>query len=236
VINASTNAVVASVPVGAQPFAWLLGVAVNPSGSLVYVTNASENTVAVIYAPTNTVIANVPVGSKPVGVAADPTGMRVLVGNEVGGTVSVIDAATNRVMATVPVGSNPDAFGAFVAGAPIAAPSCNDQIAPLLQQIDALQRQLAAANATIVDLTAENTRLRSQNAALQNQVASLQQQLAAANAAILDLNSQVTALKAQVASLEQHMAYYATLKPGQYQQLMHEIRKAYESAQRLLGR
>jgi chromosome segregation ATPase len=143
----------------------------------------------------------------------------------------VIDAATNTVMATVhvPVGSNPYAFGAFVAAAPIAAPSCNDQIAPLQQQIDALQRQ-------IVDLTAENARLSSQNVALQNQVASLQQQLAAANAAILDLNSQVTALKAQVASLEQQLAYYATLKPGQYQQLMHELRRAYETAQRLLRR
>jgi YVTN family beta-propeller protein len=65
VIDAATNAVVATVPVGNGPF----GVAVNPAGTRVYVANLFEGppgTVSVIDAATNAVVATVTVGDLPV--------------------------------------------------------------------------------------------------------------------------------------------------------------------------
>ena len=208
VINTATNAVVATVPIGTELLSMPDGIAVSPSGTLVYVTNSFEDTVAVIFAQTNTVVTNVPlpVGSSPLGIATDPTGARIFVGNHDTGTVSVIDAATNAVVASVPVGIRPDVFGAFVGGAPSTAASCDDQIAPLLAQIDSLQRSLAAANDTISTLQQQ---LRTANATigdLTNQVAALTSRLAAANAALLDLNNQNDALKTQNTALQSQVA------------------------------
>jgi YVTN family beta-propeller protein len=60
VIATATNAVVATVPVGAAPF----GVAITPNGAFAYVTfnNINSNTVPVIATATNTVVATVAVG------------------------------------------------------------------------------------------------------------------------------------------------------------------------------
>jgi YVTN family beta-propeller protein len=49
-------------------------VAVNPTGTDVYVTNGS-GTVSVINPANDTVINTIAVGSHPVGVAVDPTGL-----------------------------------------------------------------------------------------------------------------------------------------------------------------
>jgi YVTN family beta-propeller protein len=62
VIDAATNTVSATIPVGDTPF----GVAVTPDGSKVYVANLNRNTVSVIDTATNTVIATIPVGIEPV--------------------------------------------------------------------------------------------------------------------------------------------------------------------------
>ncbi len=59
VINAATNAVIATIPVGADPN----GVAVDPVAGTVYVNNAQWNTVSVINAATRTVTAIIPVGT-----------------------------------------------------------------------------------------------------------------------------------------------------------------------------
>lgn len=59
VINLTTNAVVATIPVGFGPF----GVAVTPDGTQAYVTNQFSASVSVIDAATNTVIATVGVGT-----------------------------------------------------------------------------------------------------------------------------------------------------------------------------
>jgi len=85
------------------------GVAVNPSGTKVYVTNNnSPGTVSVIDTATNTVTATINNGGIfPYGVAVSPDGKKVYVGNNGGGTVSVIDSATNTVTATVNVRGTP---------------------------------------------------------------------------------------------------------------------------------
>jgi YVTN family beta-propeller protein len=119
IIDTATNTVTATVPVGLNPYA----VAINPTGTRVYVTNYGDDvvlgTVSVIDTATNTVTATVPVEKCPVGISADSTGTMVYVANAASHTVSVIDTATNSVVATVPVGRYPFAIGRFIASVPI---------------------------------------------------------------------------------------------------------------------
>jgi YVTN family beta-propeller protein len=112
VIDTAANTVVGSaIPVGVRPN----GIAVNPAGTRVYVTNFGSsaingNTVSVINIEndTNTVIGSaIPVGVRPLDVAVNPAGTRVYVTNNTENTVSVIDTATNTVVATITVGSGP---------------------------------------------------------------------------------------------------------------------------------
>jgi YVTN family beta-propeller protein len=62
VIDAVTNAVTATIPVGNRP----IGVSVTPDGSKVYVANAASDSVSVIDTATNAVTASIPVGNDPV--------------------------------------------------------------------------------------------------------------------------------------------------------------------------
>jgi YVTN family beta-propeller protein len=112
VIDTSTNAVTATVCVAPEPY----GIAVNPAGTKVYVTNSNDNTVSVIDTSTNKVTATVSVGSGPYGVAVNPAGTKVYVTNYGGHTVSVIDTSTNAVTATIEVGSHPTSMGMFIVG------------------------------------------------------------------------------------------------------------------------
>jgi YVTN family beta-propeller protein len=104
--------VVANITVGNSPG----GIAITPSGSQAYVTNAGagSNNVSVIdtdpTSPTfHLVVATIPVGNAPWGVAFTPDGTRAYVANSGGNTVSVIDTTTSppRVVNTVTVGSGP---------------------------------------------------------------------------------------------------------------------------------
>jgi YVTN family beta-propeller protein len=103
VIDTSTNAVVATVPVGGAPIA----VAITPNAAFAYVTNLSTDKVSVINTSTNTVVATVPVGDGPQGVAITPDGALAYVTNSGSNSVSVINTSTNTVVATVPVGNFP---------------------------------------------------------------------------------------------------------------------------------
>lgn len=108
VIDTPTNNVIATVPVGSDPF----GVAINTAGTRVYVTNIKSNNVSVIDAASNTVVATFSVGSAPYFIAVNRTGTRAYVANALSNSVTVIDAATNTVIATVAVGLNP--FGLVI--------------------------------------------------------------------------------------------------------------------------
>ncbi|MBK8921482.1 MAG: gliding motility-associated C-terminal domain-containing protein [Saprospirales bacterium] len=114
VIDATTNAIIANIPVGNAPS----GVAISPDGSRVYVANENGSSVSVIDPATNTVLATVPVGTSglagPIGISVTPDGKFIYVANILEDLVSVIDAATNTEIATIPTGISPIAFGNFI--------------------------------------------------------------------------------------------------------------------------
>jgi len=106
VIDGNTNAVVATIPVGAGPFS----LAVNPVTNLVYVSNsgAPQGTgmsVMVIDGSSNTVAATVPLIAYPGFIAVNPTTNLVYFTIEEGPPidVAVMDGATYKIIATIPV-------------------------------------------------------------------------------------------------------------------------------------
>jgi YVTN family beta-propeller protein len=107
VIDATTNGVVATIPVAQQPN----GIAVTPDGQRVYVSSFLTDSVAVIDAATRAVVGSIPVGVEPVGVAVSPDGARIYVANRGSNSVSVIDRATDVVVATVDDGVGPGSNG-----------------------------------------------------------------------------------------------------------------------------
>jgi len=107
VIDTSTDAVVAKVPVGAHP----AHVVVSPDGRFAYVANGGDNTVTVIDTVTRSPVATISVGQSPHGLRISPDGKEVYVANLKGGTVSVIDTASQKEVAQVPAGKGPAQVG-----------------------------------------------------------------------------------------------------------------------------
>src|SRR2546426_356272 len=103
VISDATNAVVASVAVGAGPFA----VAYDSGKGEGFVAKGGSNNVTVISDATNAVVATIRVGAVPFAVAYDGGKGEVFVANAGSNNVTVISDATNAVVANVPVGSSP---------------------------------------------------------------------------------------------------------------------------------
>jgi YVTN family beta-propeller protein len=101
VIDTATNAITATVPVGATPH----GLAVLPDGSRVYVADHGSEAVSVIDSATNAVTTTIPVAGAPNFVTSAPDGKHVYVSNDGTNQLDVIDTATNTVSATVQVGS-----------------------------------------------------------------------------------------------------------------------------------
>ena len=82
--------------------------AIHPSGALVYVPNANDDTLSVMYAATNTVVATLAVGPFPIVVAIHPSDDAVAyVTNLNGDTVAAVDLTTNTVIDTITVDPGP---------------------------------------------------------------------------------------------------------------------------------
>lgn len=100
VIDTTSNAVIATLPVGSGP----RGIAVTPNNAFAYVANEFDEIVSVIDTATNTVTATIPVGPAPGFVAITPNGSFAYVTPFIGSDVWVIDTATNTVVATLSPG------------------------------------------------------------------------------------------------------------------------------------
>src|SRR5262245_23129319 len=110
VVDTASGKVVDTIVTGGEP----TGVAVQPSGSRVYVGDGASagDTLWVIDTALNAVVDAITVGTQPLGVAVHPDGSRVYVGNFSGGDVrsrgvSVIDATTDTVVTTIPMAGLP---------------------------------------------------------------------------------------------------------------------------------
>src|SRR5439155_924386 len=105
VINTATNAVIATI--STPGLRQIFGIAINPAGSRVYLSDTAANAVGVIDATNNSFMGARPVGLAPMGLAVDPSGTRVYVANHDDSSLSVIDATTNAVLSTMQVGTFP---------------------------------------------------------------------------------------------------------------------------------
>jgi YVTN family beta-propeller protein len=94
VIDAGTNTVIATIPVGLSPN----GIAVTPDGAFVYVANEGGTTVSVIDTAVNAVVETVTVGLSPKEVAVSPDGLLVYVTRPGWNRIALIDTATNTVV------------------------------------------------------------------------------------------------------------------------------------------
>ncbi|HEV2989164.1 MAG TPA: YncE family protein [Candidatus Angelobacter sp.] len=101
VIDTSTNAVIATIPVGNFP----AGVVFSPDGTRAYVANSGDGTISVIDTAINTVIGTIslPAGEFAGVLAITPDGKNLYVTNLLSSTsgINVIATATNTVTATI---------------------------------------------------------------------------------------------------------------------------------------
>ena len=105
VINTPTNAVVATVALGAA----LQGIAVNPAGTRIYATTFTGDRTFVVNTATLALITTgaQAAGFNPAGIAFNATGTRGYVANVGVNSVLVFDPATFAALANVPVGVTP---------------------------------------------------------------------------------------------------------------------------------
>lgn len=107
VMDATTDAVLAKVPVGLHP----AHVVLTPDGRFAYVTNGGDNTLSVIDASTQRLVSTIAVGKFPHGIRVSPDGRQAYVANLKGGTVSVVDTAGQKEVTQIPVGKGPAQVG-----------------------------------------------------------------------------------------------------------------------------
>lgn len=114
VVDTSTNAIVATVPVGYTAD----GIAVNSSGTYAYVAIVGGGYVSVIDTNKNSEVARVSVGGFPYTVALNQSGTfaYAVSGSYGADYVSVIDTSNNTVVASVPVGEGPQGVAVNPAG------------------------------------------------------------------------------------------------------------------------
>ena len=99
----TTTTTVDVIKVGSGPSA----LAINPTGTRLYVSNGSSNTVSVVDLTTNKEISKVTVGLQPSGLAVSPDGTRLYALNKSGDKLTVINTANNQVLGSTKVGNSP---------------------------------------------------------------------------------------------------------------------------------
>jgi len=103
VVDAQTNALVSTIPVGKHPSA----LAVNNTTNRAYVANTWSNTLTVIDTLTDQTWSTIATGNSPAGLAINPSTNRIYVSNSKDNSVSVIDTTNHQLVATIAVGLEP---------------------------------------------------------------------------------------------------------------------------------
>jgi YVTN family beta-propeller protein/autotransporter-associated beta strand protein len=110
VINTATQGVVQTIGSGANPF----GIAINPTGTTVYVANNVGAASVSVYSAnastgqlTQTTTIALAAGAGPRGIAFSPDGSRAYITEQNANTVVVVNTATNAVVGSVAVGGLP---------------------------------------------------------------------------------------------------------------------------------
>ena len=123
-IDTVTDTVLATVAVNANS----RGIAVNSTGTRLYVSSSLLDTVQVIDTVSMTVLATIPVGVSPQNLVISPNDRFVFVANQMSDSVSRIDTATNTVVETIAV--NPEPFGIAIGPASCTSPELQQSPAP----------------------------------------------------------------------------------------------------------
>jgi YVTN family beta-propeller protein len=90
VLDASSFAVIKTIPVGAVP----RGLSLSPDGARLFVTNSWDDTLSVIDTRSLEVVATWPVGAEPSSVVEDRAGKHLFVANRITSNIAVLDAQT----------------------------------------------------------------------------------------------------------------------------------------------
>lgn len=102
-VDTTTRETIDTVAVGHHPW----GVAWEPSGRRVWVSNRADDTVTPIDPVALSAGTPVAVGREPLGIAVDPAGARLYVANQDDDSVSVVDTATSVEVGRIRVGDGP---------------------------------------------------------------------------------------------------------------------------------
>jgi serine/threonine-protein kinase len=113
VLNAKTNHIITTIPVGETPHS----AALSPDGSRLAVTSYNGDAVFLINTATNQWNKQqIPVGREPLDIAYSPDGRYLFTVDNLSNTVTVIDTADNRVIAEIPTGKAPTSISVLSDG------------------------------------------------------------------------------------------------------------------------
>ena len=92
IVDVSSRAVTAQVPVGRQP----RGIVLSPDGTRLYVSNSTDDTVSEIDTGRLVVVRTLPTGFEPTGVITNRSGKTLYVANRLSDDISVIDLTSGQ--------------------------------------------------------------------------------------------------------------------------------------------
>jgi YVTN family beta-propeller protein len=144
VVETTSDAVVATIPVGQKPWA----VTVSTDGTTAYVSNSGSDDVSVVDMRARTVRATVVVGERPCDLLLSPDGQFLYVDVFTENAVAVVDTRTDAVVAKIPVGgANPYGMGMSPSGDTIYTANVDaaDNSASTVSVIDTRTRSLTKA-------------------------------------------------------------------------------------------
>jgi YVTN family beta-propeller protein len=123
VVNGTTNAIVANIPVGKNPQA----IVYNPANGLVYTANTLSNTLSIINGTSNSLIGSVNLGAfpgkNPTGIAINSINNTIYVTNMGSNTISVINGTTNVVVSNITLAAGEQEVGVGAKGTGFFSPA-----------------------------------------------------------------------------------------------------------------